>query len=62
MAILTSYKIAFNPKIVIRDKEGHYIMIQRYYTYKVLGVRTFNTCIERGGGYTLQYVRVTLGA
>ena len=62
MAILTSYKIALKTNIVIRDKEGHYIMIQRYYTYKVLGVRTFNTGIEWGGGYTLQYVRVTLGA
>ena len=39
MAIL----IALKTNIVIRDKEGHYIMIQRYYTHKVLGVRTFNT-------------------
>ena len=43
MAILTSYKIDFKTEIIIRDKEGHCVMIQRYYTYKVLGVMTFNT-------------------
>ena len=58
IAILISYKIDFKIKTVIRNKEGHYIMIKRSIQVEDIAIVNMYSC-NRGAP---QYIRQILTA